>query len=69
MIKNNPGIIKTNKKEITKYIGNDAQQNYFQFEQKHYKQNEGLTIGSATSAILAVEYIQYMGHKQLYRIL
>jgi hypothetical protein len=30
-----------------------AEQKYFQFDQKYYKQTEGLAMGSPTSAILA----------------
>jgi hypothetical protein len=42
--------------------------NYFQFEQKYYKQKDGLSMGAPTSA-LAEAYIQYMEHKQTYPIL
>jgi hypothetical protein len=43
--------------------------NYFQFEQKHYKQTDWLAVGAATSAILAEAYIQNMEHKQIYQII
>jgi hypothetical protein len=45
------------------------EQNYFQFDQKYYKQIEGLTMGAPTSAILAETFIQHMEHKYLYSIL
>jgi hypothetical protein len=45
------------------------EQNYFQFDQKHYKQIEGLAMGAPTSAILAETFIQHMEHTYIYPIL
>jgi hypothetical protein len=53
-------------KRNNKYVENNNGKNYFQFEQKHYKQTEGLATAVATSAIVAEAYLQHMEHKQLY---
>jgi hypothetical protein len=45
------------------------EQNYFQFDQKYYKQTEGLAMGTPTSAILADTFIQHMEFKHIYPIL
>jgi hypothetical protein len=45
------------------------EQNYFQFDQDHYKQTNGLAIGAPTSSILAETYIQHIQHTQIYPIL
>jgi hypothetical protein len=45
------------------------EQNYFQFEQKFYKQIDGLAMGAPTSAITSEAYIQNMEHKQIFPIL
>jgi hypothetical protein len=45
-----------------------TEQNYFQLDQKYYKQTEGLAMGAPTSAILAEIYMQHMEHKQIYPI-
>jgi hypothetical protein len=45
------------------------EQNYFQFQQKCFKQTEGLAMGAPTSAILTGIYIQNMEHKQIYPML
>jgi hypothetical protein len=45
------------------------EQNYFQYDQKHYKQIDGLSMGAPISAILAEIYIQNMEHTQIYNIL
>jgi hypothetical protein len=45
------------------------EQNYFQFDQKYYKQIEGLAMGDPTSAILAEIFTQHMEHKYIYPIL
>jgi hypothetical protein len=37
-------------------------QNYFQFDQQHYEQIEGLATGAPISAVLAEIFIQYMEH-------
>jgi hypothetical protein len=45
------------------------EQNYFQYDQKYYKQTDGLAMGAPTLAILAEIYIQNMEHTQIYDIL
>jgi hypothetical protein len=55
-------------KEITYILKIVMEQNYFQFDQKYYKQTEGLAMGAPTSAILAEIFIQYIEHKHLYPI-
>jgi energy-coupling factor transporter ATP-binding protein EcfA2 len=45
------------------------EQNYFQFEQKCYKQTDGLAMGTPTSATLAAAYIQNIQQKHIYPIL
>jgi hypothetical protein len=45
------------------------EQNYFQFDQKYYKQTEGLAMGDPTSALLAEAYVQCMEYKQLHPII
>jgi hypothetical protein len=40
------------------------EQNYFQLEQKYYKQRDGIPVGAPTSRILAEACIQYMEHKR-----
>jgi hypothetical protein len=45
------------------------EKNYFQFDQKYYKQTDGLAMGTPTSAILAETFIQHMEHKYIYPIL
>jgi dTDP-glucose pyrophosphorylase len=63
----NPGITESSQKEITHIIETVIEQN-FQFEQKYYKETDGLPTGAHTSAILAEAYIQHMEHKQIYQI-
>jgi hypothetical protein len=38
------------------------EQNYFQFNNKYYKQKESLAMGAPTSAILSETYLQYIEH-------
>jgi hypothetical protein len=45
------------------------EQNYFQFDQEHYKQTDGLAMGAQTSSILAETYIQHTEHTHIYPIL
>jgi hypothetical protein len=45
------------------------EQNYFQFDQKYYKQMRGLAMGAPTSAILAEIFIQHLEHKYINPIL
>jgi predicted cupin superfamily sugar epimerase len=45
------------------------EQIYFQFNNKHYKQKEGLAMGAPTSAILSEIYLQYIEHTYIYHTL
>jgi hypothetical protein len=45
------------------------EQNYLQFKNQFFKQNEGLTIGAPTSAILAKTFIQHLEYTIIYKIL
>ena len=56
-------------KEIMCIMNTVLEQNYFQYEQKYYKQTDGLAMGAPTSAILAEIYIQNMEHTQIQEIL
>jgi hypothetical protein len=40
------------------------EQNYSQFYQKHYKQTDGLAMGTPTLSVWAETYIQHMQHKK-----
>jgi hypothetical protein len=62
-------IVKATQDEIIKILRTVIGQNYFQFNEQHYKQIEGLAMGAPTSAIFAETYIQHMEHTQLYPIL
>jgi hypothetical protein len=62
-------IVKTNKKEIISMLRTIMEQNYFQFDQTHYKQTVGLAMGAPTPEILAEAYLQHREHKQLHPIL
>jgi hypothetical protein len=65
----NFGINEHSQKEIIHILETAMQQNYFQFEEKYYKQTDGLAVGAPTSAILAKAYTQNMEHKQIHQIL
>jgi hypothetical protein len=39
------------------------EQNYIQFNDEYYKQNDGLAMGTPTSALLAEVFIQHLEHK------
>jgi hypothetical protein len=43
------------------------EQNYFQFNNQFFKQDEGLTMGAPTSALLAETFIQYLEHTRSIR--
>jgi hypothetical protein len=45
------------------------EQNYLQFNNQFFKQDEGLTMGAPTSAILAETFIQHLEHTIIYKIL
>jgi hypothetical protein len=55
-----------NQKKIIHILETVMEQNYFQFEQKYYKERDGLAMGAPASAVLAEEYIQNMKHHQIY---
>jgi hypothetical protein len=42
------------------------EQNYFQFDQKYYKQTEGLAMGAQISEIVAETFIQHTEHEHMY---
>jgi hypothetical protein len=44
-------------------------QNYLQFNNQHYKQDDGLAMGALTSAILAETFIQHLEHTKIINIL
>jgi hypothetical protein len=67
ILKTNSSI--NNNNNSLKEIIHIMEQNYFQFEQKFYKQTDGLAMGAPTSAIISKAYIQNMEHKQIYPIL
>jgi Tfp pilus assembly pilus retraction ATPase PilT len=64
-LKINSGINENSQKEIMHILKTIMEQNYFQFEQKYYKQTDGLAMGAPTSAVIAETYIQNMEHKQI----
>jgi hypothetical protein len=69
ILKTNQNINDDNQKEIIHTLDTIMEQNYFQFQQKYFKQTEGLAMGAPTSSILAEEYIENMEHKQIDQIL
>jgi hypothetical protein len=44
------------KKELVNLLSIVLEQNYLQFNNQYYKQGEGLTVGTPTSAIIAEAY-------------
>jgi hypothetical protein len=60
ILKTNQNINDSNQKEILHTLDTIMEQSYFQFQQKCFKQTEGLAMGAPTSAILAETYIQNM---------
>jgi hypothetical protein len=56
-------INENSQKEIIHILEIVMEQNYFQFEQKYYKQTHGPAMAAPTPAILAEAYIQNMEHK------
>jgi hypothetical protein len=69
ILDNNVEIQSNIRKDIIYILKTMMEQNYFQFDQKYYKQMEGLAMGAPTSAILAETFIQHMEHKYTYPIL
>jgi hypothetical protein len=50
---NNNNVYEDAITKIGNIINTVIEQNYFKFNNKHYKQKEGLTMGAPTSAILS----------------
>jgi hypothetical protein len=69
ILENNIEIQSKIQREIIYILKLIMEQNYFQFDQKYYKQTEGLAMGDPTSAILAETFIQHTEHDHLYPIL
>jgi hypothetical protein len=69
ILDNNTEIQSNIRTELTYILKIVMEQNYFQFDQKYYKQIDGLAMGASTSAIFAETFIQHMDHKYLYPIL
>jgi hypothetical protein len=69
ILKRNLNTGDNNQKEIIDMLQTMTEQNYFQFEQKFYKQTDGLAMGAPTLAITSEADIQNMGHKQIFSIL
>jgi hypothetical protein len=59
---NNNNVNENVKNEIGYLINIIIEQNYFQFNNKYYKQKEGLAMGAPTSAVLSETYLQYIEH-------
>jgi hypothetical protein len=62
-------MLKINESIRNEMIKTVMKQNYFQCEQKYYKQTDGLAMGAPTTAVFAEAYIKNMEHKQIYPIL
>jgi hypothetical protein len=69
ILENNTEIQSKIRREIIYILKVIIEQNHFQFDQKYYKQTEGLAMGATTSAVLAETFIQHMEHEYLYPIL
>jgi hypothetical protein len=66
---NNNNVYEDVKTEISNIINIIIEQNYFQFNNKYYKQKEGLAMGAPTSAILSEIYLQYIEHSHIHHTL
>jgi hypothetical protein len=66
VLENNIEIEANTWKEIIHIMRTIMKQNYFQFDQQHYEQTEGIAMGAPISAILAEIFTQYMEHKYIY---
>jgi dTDP-glucose pyrophosphorylase len=60
---------KEEKEELLYILDMILEQNYLQFNNQFFKQNERLTTGAPTSAILAETFIQHLEHTIIYKIL
>jgi hypothetical protein len=58
-ILNRNNVKETAKKEIFNLLNDILEYNYIQINKQYYLQNEGLTMGTPTSAILSEVYIQH----------
>jgi retron-type reverse transcriptase len=56
-------------KELLTLINTIIEQHYLHLNNKFLKQYEGLAMGAPTSAILAENFIQYLEHKIINKIL
>jgi hypothetical protein len=68
-LKNNTQTPTHIKQELITPLKATLEQNYLQFNNKFYKQNDGLAMGAPTSAILSEIFIQYLQHTKIIRIL
>jgi hypothetical protein len=69
ILKRNSSISYNSQKEVIHILETIMKQNYFKFEQKFYKQTDGLAMGAPTSTIILEVYIQNLEQKQIYPIL
>jgi hypothetical protein len=69
ILNNNIEIQSNIQNEIIHILKTIMEQNYFQFDQKYYKQVEGLAMGAPTSATLAETFTQHTEHLYSYPIL
>jgi hypothetical protein len=60
---------KDEKEELLHILNMIAEQNYFQFNNKFFKQDEELAMGAPQSAILAETFMQYLEQTIIYQIL
>jgi hypothetical protein len=65
ILDNNAEIQSNICKEIIYILKTVMKQNYFQFDQKYYKQMEGLAMGAPILAVLAETFIQHMEYKYI----
>jgi hypothetical protein len=57
------------KQELEILLNTIFEHNYMQFNDQFYSQNEGLAMGTPTSAILAATFIQHLEHNKIIKIL
>jgi hypothetical protein len=62
-------VTKKYTREIVKLTLILLNQNYFRFQDRIYRQREGLAMGAPTSSIFSELYLQYVEHTALYDIL
>jgi hypothetical protein len=66
MLENNIKIQSKIRKEIIYILKIIVEQNYFQFDQKYWKQTVGLAMGAPKLAILRKTFIQHMEHEHIH---